>query len=196
MLLPIEYRNTMGVTLLNDQPDTGTPVSLVGYASTFDTPYEIQGIVETIDKRAFDRTLKEQPDVFALLGHDPNRVLARTKAGSLKLSVDERGLRVEIVPIDTQDGRDVVQLIRSGHLDAMSFGFVVAEDDVQLRDGKPHRNITDLHLHEVSIVTWPANPSATISESVQQRAKALVTPKPKRVLRLPPYPLAYKPEAR
>ena len=72
------------------------PSVLVGYASTFNQPYSVERVLETIDRRAFDRTLVEQPDVFALIGHDQSRVIARTKNGTLSLLPDETGLRVEI----------------------------------------------------------------------------------------------------
>lgn len=188
-----EYRATQDLTLIPPTVEGELPKTLVGYASVFDTPYEIEGMVETIDRRAFDRTLREQPDVYALLGHDPNRVIARTLNGSLRLLSDDRGLRVEIDPIDTQDGRDARQLVATGTVNAMSFGFIVAEDTIEVRDGRPHRNITDLHLHEVSIVTWPANPAASVSAQAQQRARDLVAEarrKSRRRFVLPLPPLA------
>src|SRR3954471_10658867 len=67
-------------------------VVLVGYASTFE-PYEMYGgpqaygWIEQLDKKAFDKTLKEKPDLHLLINH-AGMPLARTKSGTLDLSVD------------------------------------------------------------------------------------------------------------
>jgi HK97 family phage prohead protease len=65
-------------------------------------------------------------------------------------------------PIDTQVGRDARVAVRSGVVSAMSFGFIVRSDRFEERDGKVHRMIEDLELHEVSAVTFPANPATDL----------------------------------
>lgn len=147
---------------------------LIGYASTFNSPYEVDGMIETISPVAFTRTLREKPDVFALIGHDTSRVVGRTTNGSLSLSTDAQGLRVSIKPVDTQEGRDLVTLVRTGTLDSMSFGFIVRDDEIEMRNGMVHRSITDLDLHEVSVVAMPANSQARISARAKTRADALI----------------------
>jgi HK97 family phage prohead protease len=172
--MDIEYRAARTIELRKQSEDPAARLSLAGYASTFDTPYEVDGMVETISRSAFDATLRSKPDVFALISHDPGRPIARTTNGSLTLGVDEHGLRVIINPIDTQEGRDAVTLVETGTLDSMSFGFIVKDDAIELRGGRMHREIRDLELHEVSIVAFPANPTARIATRSKQRAETLL----------------------
>jgi len=152
----------------------GGQKTLVGYASTFDHPYPVDMVTEIIDRKAFTRTLQEKPDVYALVGHDPARVLGRTKNGTLALTVDERGLRCEIVPVDTQEARDVVALVESGTLDAMSFGFKVKDQKFEYRDGGVFRRIMDCELHEVSVVAFPANADAKLSMRDRAEVRSLL----------------------
>ena len=66
-----------------------------GYAAVFDSLSEdLGGFKEKINRSAFDNVLNN--DVVALLNHDNNIVFGRTTSGTLKLSVDERGLVSEI----------------------------------------------------------------------------------------------------
>ena len=151
---------------------------LVGYAATFNQPYPVESVMETIDRSAFDRTLREMPDVFALIGHDQSRVIARTKNGTLALQPDQRGLRVTISPVETQESRDAFALVSSGTIDAMSFGFRVKDQKFDRRDGEVHRLITDVDLFEVSLVAFPANPEARLSQRARDLARASVMPVP------------------
>lgn len=160
-----------------EQRESAPPV-LVGYAATFNQPYPVESVMETIDRAAFDRTLREMPDVFALIGHDQSRVIARTKNGTLGLQPDQRGLRVTISPVDTQESRDAFALVSSGTIDAMSFGFRVKDQKFDRRDGAVHRLITDVDLFEVSLVAFPANPEARLSQRARDLARASVMPVP------------------
>lgn len=148
----------------------GENQTIVGYASTFDQPYPVDMVTEIIDRSAFTRTLSEKPDVYALIGHDPSRILGRTKNGTLSLSIDERGLKCVITPVMTRDAEDTLKLIASGCIDAMSFGFKVVKQAFGYANGKTTRRITDLELHEVSCVAFPANENATLSLRAKQMA--------------------------
>lgn len=136
---------------------------LRGYASVTEHSYPIGYGNEIISRGAFSRTLKEKPDVVALWNHDDSKPIARTSAGNLRLIEDERGLLVEMEPIDTTAGRDVRAAVRAGVVSAMSFGFVVRSDRFEDRDGSVTRIIEDVELHEVSAVTWPANPATSLT---------------------------------
>lgn len=163
------------------------PSVLVGYASTFDQPYSVERVQETIDRKAFNRTLVEQPDVFALIGHDQSRVIARTKNGTLSLLPDEVGLRVEISQVDTTESRDAFALVESGTIDSMSFGFSVVDQKFENRNGVVHRKIMDVNLYEVSLVAFPANPSATLSKRARDLAEFASLNR--RAIRLPTAPI-------
>lgn len=159
---------------LRDADDTDELV-LTGYASTFQ-PYEMYGgpenygWIEHISRNAFDRTLRENPDLHLLINHG-GMPLARTKSGTLKLSVDDGGLRVE-ARLDRTDP-DVQRLepkMRRGDMDEMSFAFRVksqewsaAQGFEHLDDDQTYREITELSLHkgDVSVVNFGANPTTS-----------------------------------
>lgn len=117
------------------------------------------GFYEQISKGAFDRALSEEQDVRFLVDHDPSRVLARTASGTLNLSSDKAGLRVDADIADTSVGRDLRILLERGDVSSMSFGFVVKSDEWKMQsDGTELRTIHDVDLFDVSAVTFPAYP--------------------------------------
>lgn len=136
---------------------------IVGYAAVFDSDsVDFMFFREVIRSGAFRRSLQEKGDVRALLDHDTGKIIARTKAGSLTLREDDRGLRCEIEPIDTEDGRKALEWVRSGVVDGMSFGFETREDKWGTKDGKPYRELLDVELYEVSLVAFPAYPATSV----------------------------------
>jgi HK97 family phage prohead protease len=116
---------------------------------------------------AFDRALKEKQDVRALFNHDDNQVLGRSKSGTLRMSVDSKGLKYEIDPPDTQLGRDLVTSIRRGDIDGSSFAFIVRGQkwNETTKDGVTTylREITDCDLMDVSPVTYPAYEQTSVA---------------------------------
>jgi HK97 family phage prohead protease len=81
--------------------------------------------------------------------------LGRTRAGTLALSKDQRGLRIEIDP--PQWAKSRLESIERGDVTGMSFGFHVLDDEWRDgEDGHPLRLVTDMRVSEVSIVTFPA----------------------------------------
>lgn len=119
---------------------------------------------ETIQKGAFTRALKKGNDIHFLAEHDENKILASTRNGSLTLKEDEKGLLMTAEISDTSYGRDYHTLIKDGILRNMSFGFSVDKDKWRkLNDGTYTRDIDDLTLFEVSVVTNPAYPQSSIS---------------------------------
>lgn len=156
----IEIRTRTGT--LEHRCPAGARGILRGYASTFDEPYDMGRFDEVIARSAFARTLQERPDVVALVNHDSAKPIARTTNGSLRLFEDERGLGVEIEPIATTYAADLMEAVRAGVVNAMSFGFNVKADRFEQRGGKVTRIIEDVDLHEVSVVSFPANPATNI----------------------------------
>ena len=119
---------------------------------------------ETIQKGAFTRALSKGNDVHFLAEHDENKILASTRNGSLTLKEDEKGLLMTAEISNTSYGRDYHTLIKDGILRNMSFGFSVDKDNWNRgNDGTYTRDISDLTLYEVSVVTNPAYPQSTIS---------------------------------
>lgn len=143
------------------------PGTIVGHAAVYFVPGDEgtryllwDDVEERVVRGAFDRALRERQDVRALLNHSPDHVLGRTAAGTLRLSLDERGLVYEADAPDTQAGRDTVALVKRGDVTGSSFGFRVVKDTVtrETRNGQTYyiRTIEDVDLYDVSPVTFPA----------------------------------------
>ena len=143
----------------------GQPV-IVGYAAVFHVPgdegteYQLfSDLKERIMPRAFNKALQERHDAVGLLNHDPNHVLGRVSAGTLKLAKDQRGLRYEITPPASR--ADVVESIQRGDIKGSSFGFRVLEQKFKTEDGMDVREIHSVELLDVSPVTFPAYKGTT-----------------------------------
>ncbi len=161
--------------------DTDSGVTLTGYASTFNQPYDMGWYTESVDPGAFRRTLGQNPDVRLLVNHD-GLPLARTTSSTLTLDTDSKGLRVmaELDPTDP-DVALIAPKMRRGDLNQMSFAFRTIEDIWE--DDMTRRTLRQLDLNngDVSVVTYPANPNAvagiralgTNVEAVQSALRAL-----------------------
>jgi HK97 family phage prohead protease len=137
----------------------GEMPTIVGYAAKFDREANIgDWFTEVIRPGAFARAIAED-DVRALFNHDPNYVLGRNVAGTLVLAEDATGLRIEVTPPDTQWARDLVETIRRGDVDQMSFAFRVVSETWTRREGQTPdvlRELVEVRLYDVSPVTYPA----------------------------------------
>jgi HK97 family phage prohead protease len=91
-----------------------------GYAAVFESEsQDLGGFVEIVERGAFDEVMGSNPDVFGKYNHE--RVIGRTSSGTMRLMVDERGLRYEIDP--PRSAADVVELIERGDVRGSSFAF-------------------------------------------------------------------------
>lgn len=142
-----------------------------GYAAVYNQPSEdLGGFVESIRPGAFAQAIGRD-DVRALFNHDANYVLGRNRAGTLALHDDARGLGVTITPPPAQWANDLMESMRRGDIDQMSFAFGVTEDTwTRNADGYPHRELVDLRLYDVSVVTYPAYPqtSAAVRSKINE----------------------------
>jgi HK97 family phage prohead protease len=143
----------------------GQPSRLRGYAAVFNSQsLDLGGFVEIIRPGAFTRSLKDT-DVFAFVEHDPAQIIGRRSAGTLVIGEDAHGLHVEITPIKTRVSEDVIENVRVGHLDAMSFAFRIPPDGDQwdLKATPPRRELLHVDLREVSVVAMPAYPATEVA---------------------------------
>lgn len=177
------------VELRMDGDEEKTPV-VFGYAAKFNVESENLGsekyqFIETIQPGAFDDVLND--DVRALFNHESSSILARSKngEGSLRLGVNETGLFYEFEAPDTQTGRDLVTSLRRGDVDQSSFSFTVSEGDQewneQTADGTTviKRLIKKVsRLFDVSPVTYPAYPDATVALRSLEHFKESQEPEP------------------
>jgi HK97 family phage prohead protease len=152
---------------------TGT-TELRGYAAKFYDPTDpgtqyalSRNVVERIAPTAFDRTLStpdEVERVILVAGHDPNLILARVGAGTLKLNTDATGLYYRAKPaMDSPIDKHFVSHVARGDIAGSSFQFMV-RDSRWTTEGKLEvRELLDLELHDTTITPVPAYQSATVT---------------------------------
>ena len=142
-----------------------------GYFAVFNSNYNIApGMSESIAPGAFSKTLAGG-DIRALVNHDTTLVAGRTKAHTLELKEDERGLWADITvnPRD-QDIMNAYERVSRGDVDQASIGFEIISEDVEYReDESVHWTIREVELYEVSICTFPAYEQTNISARAAQR---------------------------
>jgi HK97 family phage prohead protease len=137
--------------------------TIAGIVAPFDTPAQIHDIdgryIETIDRRAFDRTLAERgAERVKLLVQHQSRNLPIGRAHVLR--PEARGLYGELRVSQTEHGDEVLELVRDGALDAFSIGFRPVRD--QWARDRSTRRLLEVRLDEVSVVAFAAYDSARI----------------------------------
>jgi HK97 family phage prohead protease/HK97 family phage major capsid protein len=145
-----------------------------GYAATFNDVTDLGYFREQIATGAFEG--RTDDDVRLLINHT-GVPLARTTNGTLRLSVDNGGLRYEAELADTQEGRDLYTLIKRGDISQSSFAFSI-EDEAW--DNKTNlRTVLKVgRLYDVSPVTYPAYATTTVqaramASSAEERAEQI-----------------------
>lgn len=138
-----------------------------GYATTFEEPYHLyfdskgREVKEKVSRDAFLNT--DMSDVIMQYDHE-GRVFARLSNDTLKLDVDDHGLKVTADLGGTTIGRNLYEEIKGGYTNKMSFGFTVANDEVKPEENGFLRTIKSIgKLFDVSAVSLPANDLTTIS---------------------------------
>lgn len=174
---PVEVREHDGVKTIS------------GYAAVFyraddpGTEFELfDGFIERIAPGAFSDAMGRD-DVRALFNHEPNLILGRNKAGTLRLSEDEVGLRYDIDLPDTQTGRDVAESISRGDVTGSSFAFSITDQERRTENGVDVREIRGVNLYDVGPVTYPAYESTSVSSrsgEISEEVDALKADREKR----------------
>lgn len=140
-----------------------------GYFSVFNSPYVLaEGLTETIAPGAFSETLGG--DIRALTNHDTTLVLGRSKAGTLTLREDSRGLWGSVrINREDQDAMNLYRRVQRGDVDQCSFGFYILDEERIVReDGAVEYIIKKVRLLEVSVVTFPAYEETSVSARTAQ----------------------------
>ena len=150
-------------------PDTEERI-VEGYATTYNEPYYLYSFIdelgrhvvnEQVDPNAFDEA--DMSDVIFQYDHE-GRVYARLSNGTMTLESDEHGLKVTANLGGTEIGRSLYEEIKGGYTNKMSFGFTVAEDDIQADGLNFVRTIRRIgKLFDVSAVSYPQNGFTEIS---------------------------------
>lgn len=166
-----EYRALAMSIRARDKPEAEER-AVSGYAATFNQPYELYRngahvIKEQIDARAFDECDLE--DVIMQFDHE-GRVYARTRNGTLRLTIDSHGLAVEADLSRTEAAKQLYEEIREGMIDRMSYGFIVDKDEwTDIRDESSGtiehlRTVRKVRkVYDVSAVSIPANDRTSLS---------------------------------
>ena len=140
--------------------------TVVGYGAVFGSlSNDLGGFREVIDPKAFEGRLED--DVRFLINHD-GLPLARTTNKTLRLSIDEKGLRYEATMPDTTLSNDLMELLKNGTVSQSSFAFIVEDDSWEVKDGVNIRTINKVsRLFDVSAVTYPAYEEASSSVALR-----------------------------
>jgi HK97 family phage prohead protease len=164
MTTTVERRvNTVEFDVRNGEASSDG-MSFTGYAAVFDSPSEPLPFTEVIKGGAFQRSLKSRNEIKLFMNHNTDVVLGSSRAGTLRLSEDSRGLLAEADLPDTTAGRDLSVLMQRGDVNSMSFGFSVPPRGDKWSEDGATRELHQVRLHEVSIVTgFPAYQSTTAS---------------------------------
>lgn len=164
----VEYRSMELRASLIEPPEGQSLLKVLeGRAIVFDTPTPL---FQDYD----GTTYYEQIHRDALKGVDLSNVvlkynhsehvppLASTKAGTLDLNVDSRGLGITARMANTTQANDIHELVRSGHLDKMSFAFTVANDAYDQKT-KTRTIFKFDKMYDVSVVDFPAYEETSVS---------------------------------
>lgn len=109
-----------------------------GYAIVFDRWSDGLPFKEVICKGAIDEATLKKSDVFARLDHSDDFILARNKfgQGSLKLDIDDKGLKYSFSAPNNVYGEILLEQIRRGEIDSSSFAFTIADGGEEIRRGE------------------------------------------------------------
>ncbi|AUQ98095.1 HK97 family phage prohead protease [Phaeobacter inhibens] len=136
-------------------------INVTGYAAVFGEqaeigPLERWGWAEVVERGAFREALSRGDDVTFLVDH-VGLPLARTSSGTLTLTEDQRGLRVDTAldPSDP-DVQRILPKMKRGDMSKMSFAFIAEKETWDETGDHALRTIHSVQLFDVSIVTDPA----------------------------------------
>jgi HK97 family phage prohead protease len=157
--MTIEYKNF--AIEIKAEPDMEGRFE--GYASVFGN---VDGGGDIVEKGAFSKSLKGRKPKM-LWQHDPGQPIGVWD----DVAEDEKGLFVKgRLLLDLPKGREAATMLKAGVIDAMSIGYrtINATTDAGKRGT---RKLLDVDLYEVSLVTFPMNEKAMVTEVKQIETK-------------------------
>ena len=145
--------------------DEGSGRVITGYPIVFNKPSEnLGGFIEYVDPGALKNVSMD--NVYLIYGHEFNNVLARKDAGTLELSIDKTGLLFKATLPNTTLANDVLENIRVGNIQGMSFGFTVADESWEYgkKDDPDIRRVKQIdELFEITLTPIPAYKDTTVA---------------------------------
>lgn len=149
----------------------GYPI-VFGERSVLLPDWEHGTVYEVIERGSVDEALLQSCDIVANINHDENQMIGRSQGGkgSLALSIDDHGVRMELDAPHTVYGDFACESAKRGDFTGMSFGFWLdpEKDCTYTRKKEGGKEVYIRHvnrirgLFDVSIVTHPAYPSTDV----------------------------------
>ena len=140
--------------------------TLEGYAAAFGNLDQVSDIIHP---GAFTKTLAERGQKIKLLWqHKLDEPIGRVA----EAHEDQAGLFIKAIISDTSRGRDALALLKDGAIYEMSIGYDAVKggtDYSKDASGATVRNLREIKLFEVSLVTFPANEMATVTALKEQQ---------------------------
>jgi HK97 family phage prohead protease len=159
--------------------------TLVGYALKFGTrsvnltPWSSwREVYEILEPGCISMEMLNRQDVVFTAFHNREKVLGRCTngKGTLRMSIDSVGLRIECEMPNTELGNEMLELVKRGDLCGMSFAYTTDEDDSENavsyeregdKDGKEvwlrHVKRID-NVYDVTVASSPAYEDTEISQ--------------------------------
>jgi HK97 family phage prohead protease len=139
-----------------------------GVSSVMGVEYDMGWYKEIIHEGAFDEAIKNS-DIRALFNHDPNYILARTKSGTLEVSISNKNFNYRFESPQTTYGDDLLVSLERGDIAESSFAFVIHRqrwEEIQEGDDWYYiRHIEEIEIiYDVGPVTYPANPDTSAAK--------------------------------
>ncbi|MBP1889802.1 HK97 family phage prohead protease [Clostridium moniliforme] len=153
-----EIRKFIAIDLEARTEENSSEKIISGYINKFNTRSQYMGFYEEVSKDAFDKTLADGHNIYAMYNHNSDMILGSTRSGSLKLNIDNVGLHFELrINPNISYASDIAELVKSGDVEGCSFGFYVLDDEWTYTEDKIDlRIIKEVELIEVTITPFPA----------------------------------------
>ena len=164
----MEYRSLDGLAVTTQSEQAEQEKMLItGYLLKFGEPTILykddkgRSVCEVYDTGCVDVVTDLSNCIMRYNHNDDYQVLARTSNDTLKLTADAVGVKVDAEIANTQQGRDIYELVRRRYITAMSAGFCVDSDDFDYATNTRHiQHIAA--IREASVVDTPAYASTSV----------------------------------
>jgi hypothetical protein len=163
---------------------------LVGHGAVYDRwSVDLGGFKELFEQGTFSESIKRD-DIRSLKNHDPNYILGRSRAGTLTLEEDAKGVKFDVTLPDTTYAQDLRVSVERRDITGCSIIFSVDPknerwfvdgEEVEFLDAlmamwdekkhKVERRISKANMYDIGPVTFPAYPQT----DVKARAAEMVT---------------------
>lgn len=113
---------------------------------------------------AMNKSIKENPKPKMLWQHDPNSVIGVWE----EVKIDEKAMHVKgRILKEVKKGEEALALMKAGALDGLSIGYVTEDSERETRGKRSIRILKEITVMEVSVVTFPMNSDARVTDVKQ-----------------------------